>query len=401
MDAVDFGQAMVQVEAVRDRESFEAWLETLSEDRRKTSAVALASRAALRGLPANLMSFVSAPQNETGASSLYLFRMLLASIVFARTSSDKAKLAAYSACVDAPLDTAEVCAGRTAYADGLASSAAAVDAVFLKDTTATAAARTSLHSDLAKLKNDAEILEAPLWDSAPNTERQERAWDVIRDRMKTHTGFGFWIRWYDGILAGRSLTQDWQSHWQLMHDIALIAPEDWNSGADRVAEVIDLISQKHALKRDAAVIKRALENEIFNAETLGLHRDNLPDDLPPSRVVQYRAQLREVQEELEAVEAALEPPVPDAEVLEEATWRLHAAWERFKAICTAIGIATALGGSIYLQGAIDQAGARSMDWLLDEGAPSLIQSLRSVSPTPSPAAQASRNARGERVPDKR
>ncbi len=65
--------------------------------------------------------------------------------------------------------------------------------------------------------------------------------------MQDNLGYSFWIRWYEVILAGRPLTGDWQSHWQLMHDIALIAPQDWDKGAEHVAGAIEGLCKRYAL----------------------------------------------------------------------------------------------------------------------------------------------------------
>ncbi|MFP3422630.1 hypothetical protein R0K19_24995, partial [Bacillus sp. SIMBA_161] len=53
---------------------------------------------------------------------------------------------------------------------------------------------------------------------------------------------------YEAILAGRPLTSDWHSHWQLMQDIALIAPEDWDKGAEHLAGVIEKLEEKHSYR---------------------------------------------------------------------------------------------------------------------------------------------------------
>jgi hypothetical protein len=84
--------------------------------------------------------------------------------------------------------------------------------------------------------------------------------------MEAAPGHAFWIRWYDAILAGRPLTGDWDSHWQLMHNIALIVPEDWGEGKEpdafRVAGIIEGLCKPYALNKT-----RSNEAVELNPET--------------------------------------------------------------------------------------------------------------------------------------
>lgn len=411
LDEVDFGRVMaVQVSEITDRTSFEAWLEEVPEDRCYELAVALATRCALRVFPIWAGAEVEGTWNQGDDwKTLSLLHCLLASGVATKKAGPairvvSGKLMHVAADIaDSTRFTLGATSRYAAVADAASdvSRAAALPAEASRSAALTADAVnlwSDLHKDIQELDGSDDLLSLPLWPEEVSSEIAN-AWSVGRSGMQANPGYSFWIRWYEAILEGRPLTGTWQSHWQLMQDIALIAPEDWDKGLEHVAGVIDLISQKHALQREVARTKRALENETFNAETLGKHRDNLPDDLPPARVVQYRAQLREVLQELEAVEAALEPPVPDVEVLEEATGRLRAAWAKIKRYPLAAGFVVLMGAAAT--GAAGQLGVRGIDWIIDEGAPALIQSLRSGSPKPSPAPQAPRHALGERIPDKR
>lgn len=387
LDVVNFGRAMVRVGEIVDHESLKAWLDEQSEEHLYEVAVSLATRCALRVFPIWAKEMRADRARERNLAHLPILRSILISGVAAQMPTPDIKFAATAATAFATARASS--AAAAAFALALAEAADAVFAAAMWD---------ALQQDIQALERGDNLLTLPLWPEATPDEIFA-AWTKGRDWMQANSGYRFWIRWYEAVLTGRSVTGDWQSHWQLMQDIALIAPEDWDKGAEHVAGVIDLISQKHALQREVDRTKRALENEIFNAETLGKHRDNLPDDLPPSHVVQYRAQLREILQELEAVKAALEPPVPDVEVLEEATGRLHAAWVKIKRFPLAAGFVVLMGAAAT--GAAGQLGVRGIDWIIDEGAPALIQSLRSGSPKPSPAPQAPKHARGERVPDKR
>lgn len=231
-----------------------------------------------------------------------------------------------------------------------------------------------LLADCMEIEAGRNPMENPLLQS-PIPSELENAWVQIGQALAARKEFGFWKRWFDALLEGRPLVGDWDSHWALLHDIALIENAEWDLGADRVAELIELITQKHALLRDIKSIKQALENEIFNAQTLGRHRSNLPDDLPVPQVVQFRAALAETQEALRGVEAALAPVTLDTEQLEQCVSRLRNAWKKVVAAAKVLGVTALLG-------AAGQGGVRGMDWVIDEGVPSLIRTFREIQSGP-------------------
>lgn len=308
-----------------------------------------------------------------------------ASLSAASSTATASTAAAYAASTDAYLRSSSGTA-TDAY-----DPAYAAYAVGDPDYAAYADAWTLLRADSLALEQGIDLRTLPLWPAGMSADMVE-AWTKGRAWMEDAPGHAFWIRWYEAILEGKPLTQDWDSHWQLMQDIALIPNEDWGEGKEqdaiRVAGLIDLITQKHALQQEVARAKRALENEVFNAMTLGQHRDNLPDDMPPSRIVEYRTALKELQIELDAVEETLQPPVPDAEVLEQATGRLRAVWEKIKKYPAAAVFVTLIGAAAT--GAATTAGSRGMDWLLDHGMPQLIRGLKGVEPKPSAPPKASK-----------
>jgi len=398
----------LDVREIVDQKSFEAWLEALPEERRYEWAVTLATRAALRVFPfwgAAMLRDMARRRNWT---VLPICRNVLISAVAVKIRTANIRRAA-----DTSVDAADAAitvepsigSGGGTTDDALSAASAAIfTAEAATDTGVAVDAALAignadllrwavLRADILELEQGFDLRTLPLWSEDMPADIAE-AWEKGRAWMEAAPGHAFWIRWYEAILAGRPLTQDWDSHWQLMHDIALVPDEDWGEGKEQdaigVARIIDLITQKHALQQEVARAKRALENETYNAMTLGQHSHNLPDDLPPSRVVQYRRHLREVQEELEAVEAALQPPIPDAALLEEVTGRLSAAWERLKVTARAIGVGVVAGVTIYVSAAIGQAGVRGMDWLLDHGMPQLIRGLKDTAPKPSTPPKASK-----------
>ncbi|WP_375699569.1 hypothetical protein [Pseudophaeobacter sp. TrK17] len=395
----------MNVSEIVNRESFAAWLEELPEERRYEWAVTLATRTALRVFPICFAKTEMGTAQERELTFLSSLRSLLISGVTGRMQTPDLKKAVAKA-VDHDATGATAVAMYTAYAanpdavygyaTSIAQTANAAEVAFNVTYAAAergpnpAAQRAAfaaskmwrfLRHDIQMLDRADALLHLPLWPEETPIEI-ERAWNTGRSWMQTAPGHAFWIRWYDAILAGRPLTQDWDSHWQLMHDIALIPDEAWGEGKEqdaiRVAGIIDLITQKHALRQEVAGAKRALENETFNAMTLGRHRDNLPDDMPPSQIVEYRARLRELETALDEVDAALVPPIPDVEVLEEATGRLWAIWEKIKKYPVALAFVTLIGAAAT--GAAGQAGVRGMDWFFDQGMPQLIRGSKDIAP---------------------
>lgn len=403
------GATHLYVSEIVDEKSFKAWLEALPEERRYEWAVTLATRAALRVFPMWVGVLPDDWARKSGLTVLPLSRSILISVAAAKMSAASFKQAADSS------TSTTAFAGFTAFSAGsdASGSARAARAAHASKTAADAASEADGHAtgyasksvaaadggyswgvlrgDIPELEQAVDLRARPLWPEDMPANMAE-AWATGRTWMETAPGHAFWIRWYEAILAGKPLTQDWDSHWQLMHDIALIPDEEWGEGKEedaiRVEGIIDLITQKHALQHEVARAKRALENEVFNAMTLGQHRDNLPDDMPPSRIVEYRTALKELQIELDAVEETLQPPVPDAEVLEQATGRLRAVWEKIKNYPVAFAFVTLIGAAAT--GAATTAGSRGMDWLLDHGMPQLIRGLKDTAPKPSTPPKASK-----------
>ncbi len=92
--------------------------------------------------------------------------------------------------------------------------------------------------DARGIQKGKDIMCLPLWSDDIPIELVN-GWRLGKSNLEDHESNAFWISWYEAILAGRPLTSDWHSHWQLMQDIALIAPEDWDKGAEHLAGVIE------------------------------------------------------------------------------------------------------------------------------------------------------------------
>ncbi|MEP2716628.1 hypothetical protein [Pseudophaeobacter sp.] len=401
--AGDFGVMMKVLQNI-DMKSYNRWFEHVPVDQQVSTAVALGNRAAKRAMLGFLAELLA--EKDGAIVALRLFRHQLFSENTGRdylvdeAQANRAWLSAVdrkqvlslpvSAGIRATLDAVEL--AKPAGGAGISPMALAlmVHALTSKagdswDGAKVAKAMVWLEfqEDRDLVDNKEDLLTAPLFHEL--TEVYGVLWADVSAGLSKRAGFGFWVRWLEAALKGKPLTGDWDSHWQLMHDIALIPDADWGEGKEsdaiRVAKIIDLITQKHALRQEVARAKQALENETFNAMTLGRHRDNLPDDMPPSHIVEYRARLQELETALDEVGAALEPPIPDAEALEEATGRLRAVWEKIKKYPVALAFVTLIGAAAT--GAAGQAGVRGMDWVWDNGMPQIIRGLKDIAPKPS------------------
>ena len=91
----------------------------------------------------------------------------------------------------------------------------------------------------------------PLWHDGENPfadgwQTVRTAWAATDDR-----GWQFWIDWYEAVLDGRPLLGDWDRHWTLLTDIALISDHDWNAGPDKVNPLIGAAHLRHIVRKQA------------------------------------------------------------------------------------------------------------------------------------------------------
>lgn len=80
----------------------------------------------------------------------------------------------------------------------------------------------------------------------------EDAWLTVRVAWQSAgPHWQFWIDWYEAALEGRPLLGDWDRHWDLLTEIALIPDADWTAGPDRVNALIAEIVARHRSQRNA------------------------------------------------------------------------------------------------------------------------------------------------------
>ncbi len=206
---------MVEISDIKDRESLRAWLEALpfDEDENRRIAVTIAHRAAMRVLPQYWqLSISSASARKNDLTALPILRCSLISGVAGTMPTPEIRSAAFAAF-----------AADAAFAANAAANAAAAWKMIRADCTALAT-------------GDVRLDQTPLWSGAnPVSEN----WVQTRETLPE--GWDFWRDWYQNALDGV------KPNWDMLTEIALIEPADWDKGADHVNGVIADIQLKYAV----------------------------------------------------------------------------------------------------------------------------------------------------------
>ncbi|MBD3788229.1 MAG: hypothetical protein IE922_14925 [Sphingomonadales bacterium] len=280
---------MVEASEIRDEETLKAWLDARPEETRQRDAAILAHRAAMRVLPyylralntdwarkdeltalpilwANLTSGVARNSLTLEVKSATITAADATALVAADFSTAAARSAAFSAVADAADSAAFFSADSV---DSAARSAAAFS------TAAFSAFFSAIRQDARALVTG-ESPSATLWPAHEDDDTKGEmtalrdtlatAWAEGRDWLATHPGHDFWIRWYEAALEGRPLTGDWDSHWQMLRDIALIPLGDWDKGAEHVARLIAEIEKRYKHKADVMIRPVTLEVSVHEVQ---------------------------------------------------------------------------------------------------------------------------------------
>ncbi|WP_424990336.1 hypothetical protein [Fluviibacterium sp. S390] len=105
-----------------------------------------------------------------------------------------------------------------------------------------------------------------LWaKSTPHTDIAE-GWEALRTLLSSRSqDWAFWLRWYEGLWGGI-----W-TDWDLCHEIAMIAPEEWDKGPERIAELIRGIEAERLaekLPQPETIIVHENENKFCAVPTV-------------------------------------------------------------------------------------------------------------------------------------
>jgi hypothetical protein len=229
----------MEIAEIIDEKSLERWL----KDRPREDGIALGLRISKRVLPLWAKRRQPELSQQENFILLGLFRSLQglgAAIEVESILLDLSVIGAESSLMVDERDAeprAVVCAVRTALQTALDDeSQRAVDA-FDYSVRASGIDTEDLlmwqvRSDAGLLVEEGDILAKPLWSETPpdwftSADREGRAiW------AKEPKVWEFWVRWWDGVIAGKPLP------WDLQEKVALIPDEDWQKGPSHIAGVI-------------------------------------------------------------------------------------------------------------------------------------------------------------------
>ena len=297
--------------AITDEKSAKAWLEV--EGRTHEERIALAARAAMRALP----GLGSAHDAALGDLALPVIRAMLTSGVAANLPTPEVKDAAHAAAAPFSARSARSVARSAAYAAFSAAHAAAAPfsarsarSTYSADsatysayaafsaahaaTPALSAAFSATDADARKIDDSAlkDVFATPLWPDggvpdffAAGFANLQAFWNG------TPEVWGFWQRWYEGMLKGEPLP------WELQEKVALIPDDIWSQGPNVVAGEIrklELESKTSAYPR----LVRDTEAGVFRVEE---------DPLPPAEVADFVCRRISL-----ALDAALKSSGPNA-----------------------------------------------------------------------------------------
>lgn len=248
---------MVEVADIVDEESLRAWIGGRPEETRQADALAIASRAVLRVVPLFISQMKQDWVRITELTALPILRSIFTVGVARIYPSHLVKQAAYSNASSAIYGAYEFAASASVSAADPGASAAdsvisAGNSVAWADSVLSASASLEeVRLDAVLIESGQEPFQKPLWvDNWP--EWASTNWSAGRSWLTNNPGHDFWIRWYEATREGRPLTGDWDCHWQMLRDIALIPNEDWEQGAEHVARLIAAIENPYALAMTAS-----------------------------------------------------------------------------------------------------------------------------------------------------
>jgi len=246
---------MVEVSDIVDEESLRAWLDARPKETRQADAVAISSRAAMRVMPVYVSRLGRGNwERQVLAKALPLLRSLLTSKATVKFPTQELRHASLLA-ADATREDNESttinysAAAATASAFGASpgfNSSVSAASVFYA-CSITSGIWEHVISDATMVTTGKFPSDSKLWIGGTSLQ-VETDWKAACQWLSVNPGHDFWIRWYEAALEGRPLTGDWDSHWQMLRDIALIPSEDWEQGAEHVAGLISEIEANYRPK---------------------------------------------------------------------------------------------------------------------------------------------------------
>ncbi len=340
---------MVQAGYTSDEKALRDRLESFPDQTRRRCAVIVAYRAAMRVLPLPLSEYSDAPDATSIISPdpLTIFRRSLLLETYISSASPAVKKVLPRWISDTIFSDVGLAhprsglsrAGRSALGSAFDAARCAVANLGNVADIAVAAVRASANASTLSVRDfvqdDMALLAAgdtprfsPLWmrleppgeyDPAEPPYRIGRfphefseRWQKAHDWLTAQPGHDFWIRWYEAALQGRPLTGDWETHDELLTDIALIPDEDWEKGAEHIAALIAEIEARHRLLAETRRLKTELAPMVTAAAAAPIGHNHPPEPLNDAPLPQ---QLTIIWAMLDNAELELSKPKPDKSVL--------------------------------------------------------------------------------------
>ncbi len=224
---------------IRDLTSFETWLASRPAQTLRQDATVLAHRAALRFFPLWSGDLGRGTPGAVDRKCLKVARVHLCLSVALREPTEEALAALKRAC-EADRRIVATRAGAVAFAE--ASDKIVSASMLALESYKKMADRhipggsadlwTSVAVDVAELEQSGEIQALPLWVAVPPDwffQRHQSATAHWRSEPQT---WDFWLRWWEGVLLGRTLDLGLQGR------VALLANSVWQMGPKAVAGAI-------------------------------------------------------------------------------------------------------------------------------------------------------------------
>jgi len=265
----------VQASEITDEKTLKARLEARPAGEQRKFALGLLTRNAMRQLPVYALGLDQIWVKQHGATAIMFLRALLTAYVschdeteMTREASRRAERDLYAVlAAKVPEGEEEAVRGiiHEIFAARLAltlAQGASIDGIPFEalGDTPDSPFYTAISLDAQRLEEGHSVITHKLWPPRQRddeTIRFERVFmredepiffsermEQLRTEWEERKEFLFWLRWYQSALAGHPLTGDWESHWKLLTEIALIPDTDWEQGAEHVAGLIERIEER-------------------------------------------------------------------------------------------------------------------------------------------------------------
>jgi len=269
---------------VTDRESLQNWLEGKPRDVLDT----IAARSALRVYPYAMVGIFERKSRKIDLT-IIAGRALLISAVAAysptaeiRRAAASASAAAAAASASAAAAAADASAASAAASSFAAAAADASDASFWKE----------VSKDLTAFEEGTDVsavLGTPLWQSANPFEELWQAKQTFLDERPEN--WSFWIDWYQRFLDGRP------QNWEMLEEVALIDPEDWDKGTAHVNGLIAEIQARYDKDENVTLSPAETVSQVEAVNMIArvtLNRDSLVVSIAGvlDQITQYRELVR-------------------------------------------------------------------------------------------------------------